>query len=103
MCLQRLAELLQLPGVDPTGTNDFRDTPAHTYIRRQYKDRAELLLTLFTHSRAGIDERDGDHHTALHIAAEVCRHYINMEFNTASYSAQLVYWGYHGYNTITNN
>lgn len=69
--VQHLAELLALPSAVPDAINDAMDAPIHTYIRKQYRDRADLLLTLFSNSTADIDVRNGDYLTALHLAAQV--------------------------------
>ena len=69
--VQRLTELLEHPDADPDSFNEAMDAPIHTYIRRQYKERAELLLTLFSNGAADMDLRDGDHLTPLHLAAQV--------------------------------
>ena len=75
--VQRLTELLEHPEADPDSFNEAMDAPIHTYIRRQYKERAELLLTLFSNGAADMDLRDGDHLTPLHLAAQVhaCHYY----------------------------
>ncbi len=50
---------------------DTGDALIHAVVRRQVKERPELLLSLLTNSRAYVDLKNGKGMTALHIAVEV--------------------------------
>ena len=75
--LQELREALTKNDVDPNARNSEQNALIHSMVihtikgKKQKKTRMQLLVTLLTFADVDIELKNGDGHTALHLAVMV--------------------------------